>query len=86
MSDSPVDVFQFPCAFPLKAMGHNTDEFEGLVVTIVRRHAPDLADQRREPPPQFQRQIPIGHGHLHGPQPRTTRRALHRTQRATNKC
>jgi len=39
-----LDVFQFPCDFPLKAMGHNTDEFEILIVTIVRRHAPDLAD------------------------------------------
>jgi len=44
MSDSPVEVFQFPCAFPLKAMGHNTDEFEVLVISIVPRHAPDLAD------------------------------------------
>ncbi len=43
MSDA-VDVFQFPCDFPLKAMGHNTAEFETLIVTIVRRHAPDLAD------------------------------------------
>jgi len=43
MSDS-VDVFQFPCDFPLKAMGYNTDEFEVLIVSIVRRHAPDLAD------------------------------------------
>jgi uncharacterized protein len=43
MSDT-LDVFQFPCDFPLKAMGHNTDEFELLIVTIVRRHVPDLAD------------------------------------------
>jgi uncharacterized protein len=43
MSDT-MDVFQFPCDFPLKAMGHNTDAFEVLVISIVRRHVPDLAD------------------------------------------
>jgi hypothetical protein len=40
----PLEIFEFPCDFPLKAMGHNTDEFEALIVAIVRRHAPDLAD------------------------------------------
>ena len=44
MIDPIQDVFKFPCAFPVKAMGYNTAEFEMLVVTIVRRHAPDLAD------------------------------------------
>ena len=44
MNDSIQDVFKFPCAFPVKAMGYNTDEFEVLIVSIVRRHAPDLAD------------------------------------------
>ncbi len=32
----------FPCEFPLKAFGKNTDDFEALIVTIVRRHVPDL--------------------------------------------
>ncbi len=30
--------FVFPCVFPLKAFGHDRDDFEGLVVSVVRRH------------------------------------------------
>ncbi len=44
MLDSTHDVFQFPCPFAVKAFGRNSDEFEALVVAIVRRHAPDLED------------------------------------------
>lgn len=44
MSASPTDIFQFPCAFPIKAFGRNSAEFEALVIAIVRRHAPDLDD------------------------------------------
>jgi putative lipoic acid-binding regulatory protein len=42
MSDSLQTVLQFPCTFPLKAMGYNTDAFESVVIEIVRRHVPDL--------------------------------------------
>ena len=35
-------IWNFPCTFPLKAFGRNNDEFEALVVEIVRRHVPDL--------------------------------------------
>ena len=35
----------FPCDFPIKAMGHATEELEALIVEIVRRHVPDLPDQ-----------------------------------------
>lgn len=34
---------QFPCDFPVKAFGR-VEGFEALVVEIVRRHAPDLAE------------------------------------------
>ena len=44
MSDPAADVFQFPCDFPIKVFGRNTDDFEALVIAIVRRHAPDLDD------------------------------------------
>lgn len=44
MSDSVADIFQFPCSFPIKAFGRNSDDFEALVIAIVRRHAPDLDD------------------------------------------
>jgi len=35
---------QFPCAFPIKAMGWHADDFAALVVGIVRKHAPDFLD------------------------------------------
>jgi len=42
MTQSTETIWEFPCSFPLKAFGRNSDEFETLVVEIVRRHAPDL--------------------------------------------
>jgi putative lipoic acid-binding regulatory protein len=33
---------KFPCRFPIKAMGKASDDFDALVVQMVRRHAPDL--------------------------------------------
>lgn len=32
-------LLEFPCKFPIKAMGRHTDEFEGIVTEIVLRHA-----------------------------------------------
>ena len=40
MMDTQKLGFQFPCSFPLKAMGYNDDDFEALIVSIVRRHVP----------------------------------------------
>ncbi len=31
-------VFEFPCQFPIKAMGKNTAEFNAIVVDIVSQH------------------------------------------------
>jgi len=42
--DPTRDILTFPCEFPLKAFGKNTDDFEALIVAIVRRHVPDLDD------------------------------------------
>ncbi|MFU8838132.1 MAG: YbeD family protein [Thiohalomonadaceae bacterium] len=39
---SPDTLLEFPCDFPIKAMGRDDGEFETLVIGIVRRHAPDL--------------------------------------------
>ena len=33
---------QFPCRFPIKAMGEATADFDSLVVGLVRRHSPDI--------------------------------------------
>lgn len=42
MTDTEETLLEFPCAFPIKAMGPAGPEFESLVITLVRRHAPDL--------------------------------------------
>jgi hypothetical protein len=34
----------FPCVFPIKVMGANHDDFESLVVEIIRKHAPITTD------------------------------------------
>jgi uncharacterized protein len=36
-TDQPTG-FVFPCSFPLKVFGRDTDDFEALVVAVVRRH------------------------------------------------
>lgn len=37
-------LLEFPCDFPLKVMGRAGEDFDLLVVEIVRRHAPDLKE------------------------------------------
>lgn len=37
-------LLDFPCHFPIKAMGRADGEFEALVVGLVRKHVPDLAE------------------------------------------
>ncbi len=44
MTEPVETIWKFPCAFPLKAFGRNSDDFEALVLEIVRRHVPDLDD------------------------------------------
>ena len=34
-------LLEFPCVFPLKVIGRNVAEFEGEVLTIIRKHVPD---------------------------------------------
>ena len=44
MSPSDESALQFPCNFPIKAMGLADEGFDALVVGIVRRHAPDIGE------------------------------------------
>jgi uncharacterized protein len=37
-------ILQFPCAFPIKALGLAAADFDALVVQIVARHAHDLGE------------------------------------------
>ncbi len=50
MSENLDELFDFPCPFPIKAMGHNLAGFAELVLEIVARHcagqAPLKVEQR----------------------------------------
>ena len=39
MSEDRTTLLEFPCRFPIKAMGRNSDDFESVVVAIVSSHA-----------------------------------------------
>lgn len=38
-SDPPDTLLEFPCAFPIKAMGRQSPEFERIVADIIFAHA-----------------------------------------------
>lgn len=45
MSDHEQDtIMEFPCDFPIKAMGKASEHFETTVVELVRRHCPEVPD------------------------------------------
>jgi len=44
IGSGPDDLFDFPCKFPIKAMGRNQPGFEDLVKGIVLTHAQVFAD------------------------------------------
>ena len=35
-------LLEFPCQFPIKAMGKNSPDFDSIVVAIVRQHVDDV--------------------------------------------
>ena len=46
MSEPPAPLLEFPCSYPLKAIGKADDDFEELVMAVVRRHvAPRAIEQ-----------------------------------------
>jgi putative lipoic acid-binding regulatory protein len=42
--DQDDSLFSFPCEFPVKVMGAAAPDFDSLVVALVRRHSPDIAE------------------------------------------
>jgi uncharacterized protein len=48
MTDQPTDntpsAFEFPCSFPIKIVGLANDTFELGVMTIIKKHFPNLAE------------------------------------------
>ncbi|WP_031434803.1 YbeD family protein [Methylomarinum vadi] len=43
MSDKET-LLEFPCQFPIKAMGVSSDQFDITVIEIVRRHVDDIKE------------------------------------------
>lgn len=43
VGETEIDLFEFPCVFPVKAIGKDADGFTEIVTEIIRRHVPDLA-------------------------------------------
>jgi hypothetical protein len=39
VNEDRTTLLEFPCRFPIKAMGRNSDDFENVVVGIVLSHA-----------------------------------------------
>ena len=39
------ELFRFPCEFPIKVMGRDTEPFRTLTLAIVERHAGSLAPE-----------------------------------------
>ncbi|HET8808507.1 MAG TPA: DUF493 domain-containing protein [Methylophaga sp.] len=37
-------LLEFPCEYPLKAMGESSADFEAIVLEIVRRHVSHIAE------------------------------------------
>lgn len=42
MSEEDKAIIEFPCAYPIKVMGLDENDFAAAVLTIVRRHDPEL--------------------------------------------
>ncbi len=43
---APDELFQFPCEFPIKVMGRDSESFRTLTLAIVERHAGALEPDR----------------------------------------
>ena len=39
-----LNVLEFPCSIPLKAVGAQPEDFEKFVMEIVRKYVPDVSD------------------------------------------
>ena len=46
MTDDSGELLQFPCEFPIKVMGRDTESFRSLTLAIVERHAGPLESGR----------------------------------------
>lgn len=44
MTDQESSLWEFPCQFPIKAMGRAEPGFDALIFGLVRDHAPDIQE------------------------------------------
>jgi len=44
MPHHPESPLSFPCQYPIKVLGYWADDFDALVLQIVRRHVPNLGE------------------------------------------
>jgi putative lipoic acid-binding regulatory protein len=44
MAEENETLIEFPCDFDIKAMGPTSDDFDAIVVDIVRRHVDDIKE------------------------------------------
>lgn len=44
-SNGEQELLQFPCQFPIKAMGRHDQSFTAIVIEIVQRHAGPVKDE-----------------------------------------
>lgn len=49
--DTSAELMSFPCDFEVKAMGKASEDFEQLVLAIVRQQVPELGDKARRTAP-----------------------------------
>ena len=45
MPEAKQPIFEFPCTFPIKIIGNNSEGFVQTIITIVRKHVPTLSDE-----------------------------------------
>ncbi|RMF15681.1 MAG: DUF493 domain-containing protein [Gammaproteobacteria bacterium] len=49
MTEAPkAPKIEFPCDYKIKVIGEAADDFHQRVVTVIRKHAPDLDESRIE--------------------------------------
>ena len=44
MSEQETPKIEFPCNYPIKVMGKSAPDFQDLVVTVMRVHAPEITE------------------------------------------
>jgi len=46
-AETSAEIMSFPCDFEVKAMGKASEDFESMVLALVRQQVPELGDSAR---------------------------------------